>query len=97
GVVVGGLRERLHLDLGLGVGGVVVRDDLVDDGELFLVPRVVGPHGELAALAGPTPTARGLAATTSEYQHRDQRGYTCTCEGPWPTPSHDRFLRSTAR
>ena len=49
------------------------------------------------AVTAAATSARGFAATAGEYQHSDQRHYTGPCEGPRPTPSHDRFLRSTAR
>src|SRR5829696_3325135 len=97
GDVIGSLREGLDLDLVLGLAGVVVLDDLVDDGQLYLVAGVVGPQGELPTLATPASAARGSAPATGEYQHSDQRHYTGPCEGPRPMPSHDRFLRSTAQ
>src|SRR4030095_6601834 len=58
------------------------------------VHRVSSPP---PSLLPPPPPFGGLAATAGKNQHRDQGKYTGPGEGPWPVPSHNRFLRSTAR
>ena len=61
GLVVRVLRERLHLDLVLGLAGVVVGHDLVDRREFGLVAGVVGPHRQLTT--GPAGRAAGALGT----------------------------------
>ena len=73
GVVIGLLREGLHRDLGVGVGGVEVLDRAVDDVELLLVAPVVGPQRDAAG--GGAGALAGLGGAGSE-RGRDGGGST---------------------